>query len=467
MVRLRRSSLLLALCLAFALIAAACGDDGDGGDGGTAADSTDSTAADDAAANAGSGEISLDEDVEVAEGTVLPLPDCPSDWDPEEGLTDDTIKIAISLPESGPVAALGGIDDGMRAYLDSIEPIDGRMFEVVSRDDAYDPARTLANTEEILEVDHPFALTVVVGTPNNLAIRDLTDEECVPQLFNATGFPAWGDPTNYPWTIGSILPYNAEARLWCTYLSDELGEGATVGALIMDNDFGASYREELDACAEEGLIDLVEAVTHDPAAPDVTDEVTTLLGADPQAIVLGTTGAACPQSMAALASSSFEGVKLLSYTCQGIPTYFTPVDPAGEGVIVTKSALDASDEAESEEVARLNQILRDAGIDPFQGSFFTGAAFATTVEKVFRAASELEGGLNRVNLMRAVWNADFEASTGLPGTTFRTDGVNDAYFTEAAQFSRYVPPAAGEDSGHYEPVGELLNTEGETGSVGR
>src|SRR3712207_6583171 len=108
----------------------------------------------------------------------------------------------------------------------------------------------------------------MVGTPNNLAIRDLTDEECVPQLFNATGFPAWGDPANYPWTIGSILPYNAEARLWCEYLSAELGESVTVGALIMDNDFGATYRDELEACNEEGVIELVEAVTHDPAAPD-------------------------------------------------------------------------------------------------------------------------------------------------------------------------------------------------------
>jgi ABC-type branched-subunit amino acid transport system substrate-binding protein len=460
--RKRRWSLLLALFAVFALVAAACGDDDD--DEGDVATGEESGEEAPAEGEAEGGEINLDEEVEVAPGTVLPLPDCPSDWDPEEGLTEDTIKVAISLPESGPVAALGGIDDGARAYFEAIEPIDGRRIELVSRDDAYDPARTLSNTEEIIETERPFALTAMVGTPNNLAIRDLTDEECIPQLFNATGFPAWGDPANYPWTVGSILPYNAEANLWCTFISEEVGEGATVAALIMDNDFGASYRDTLEACSDEGTIDLVESVTHDPAAPDVTDEVTTLLAAGSDAIVLGTTGAACPQSMAALAAGDYAGLKLLSYTCQGIPTYFKPIDPAGEGVIVTKSALDASDEATSEEVARINQILRDAGLDPLQGAFFTGAGFATIVENIFRAAAELEGGLNRVNLMRAVWNADYVSPVGLPGTTARTNGVEDAYFTEAAQFSRYVPPAAGEEVGHYEPVGELIDAEGETGS---
>ena len=120
----RRMSPLLVLLLVFALIAAACGDDDDEGDD-VAAEDTEEEAEDTGDGEAAEGgEINLDEEVEVAEGTVLPLPDCPGDWDPMEGLTEDTIKLAISLPESGPVAALGGIDDGMRAYFESIEPIE-------------------------------------------------------------------------------------------------------------------------------------------------------------------------------------------------------------------------------------------------------------------------------------------------------------------------------------------------------
>lgn len=456
----------IAFLSALSLVAAGCGDDDEETVGaGDAETETDTESEPDASASEGAGEVNLDEEVEVAEGTVLPLPDCPSDWDPMTGLTDDSIKLAISLPESGPVAALGGIDDGMRAWFDQMEPIDGRGIELVSQDDAYDPARTLTNTEEFLATDQPFALTYTIGTPNNLAIRDLLDDECVPQLFNSTGFPAWGDPAEYPWTIGGLLGYNTEADLWCNYVAEEVGEGTTVAGLFMDNDFGLSYRETVEACADEGTIDLIESVNHDPAAPDVTDEITTIAASDAEVVLLGTTGAACSQAMAALAGQSgYDPVTILSYTCQGIPTYFKPVDPAGADVIVATSAKEAG-ELEDPAVQEAREVLEAADLNPDQGSFYTGVIFAHTVEQTLRQASELEGGLNRVNLMRAVWQADVSNPLALEGSTYRTDGVNDAYLVEAAQFARYVPPAAGEELGRYESIGELINLEGETGSV--
>lgn len=451
---------IFAILLALSLVAAACGDDDDEG---TATEDTSEDDTDDTTDEGGDGgEINMDEELEVAEGTVLPLPDCPADWDPVAGITDDTITIGMSLPESGPVAALGGLDDGMQAWFDQMEPIDGKTIQVNSADDAYDPARTLSNTEDFLANDQPFALTYMVGTPNNLAIRDVTDEECVPQLFNSTGFPAWGDPANYPWTIGGLLGYNTEAQLWCTYITEEIGEGTTVAALYMDNDFGLSYEETVNTC---DTIDVVESVRHDPAAPDVTDEITTLASSDAEVVLLGTTGAACPQSMAAIAASSWDPTTFLSYTCQGIPTYFKPVDPAGEGVIVATSAKEAG-ELDDPAVAEAREALEAAGLNPDEGSFYTGVIFGHTVEKIFRQAAEMEGGLNRINLMKAVWNADIVNPLGLEGSTYRTDGVNDAFLVEASQFARYVPPAAGEELGRYEPLGDLISVEGEGGSVG-
>jgi ABC-type branched-subunit amino acid transport system substrate-binding protein len=231
----------------------------------------------------------------------------------------------------------------------------------------------------------------------------------------------------------------------------------------MDNDFGLSYREQVETCAAEGTIDLVESVSHDPAAPDVTDEITTLASSNAQVLLLGTTGAACSQAMAALAASSYEPETFLSYTCEGIPTYFKPVDPAGDGVIVASTAKSPT-EPDDPAVAEANARLEAAGLDPLAGAYFTGTIFGNTIELVFRQAAEMEGGLNRINLMRAVWNADIVNPLTREGSTFRTDGVNDAYLPEAARFVRYVAPAEGEELGHYEPIGELVNLEGETGS---
>ncbi len=465
----RRPWRLVALLSTLAVLAVACGSDDD-----TTATSDDtagassSTAGDGGAgASTAGASVDLDAELEVAEGTVLPLPDCPSDWDPMTGLTDDTIKLATSLPESGPAAALGGIDDGMRAWFDHMEPIDGRTIELVSADDGYDPARTLSNVDEIIATEDPFALAGVVGTPPNLAIRDLTDDECVPQVLNGSGFPAWGDPAEYPWTIGAILSYSTEAILWCNYIAEEIGVGTTVAGLFLDNDFGIAYRDEIEACADEGKIDLVEAVSVDPTAPDVSDEITTLAGSGAEVVVLGTSGASCPQSMAALAAlTTFNPTIFMSYTCQSIPTYFKPIDPAGEGVIIATTSKEAGD-ADDPAVQEAITALEAAGLDPFAGSYFSGVQYGKAVEVLFRQAAAYEGGLDRVNLMRAAWNADTLSPFDLEGATRKTDGVNDAYLVESAQFARYVPPAAGEELGRYEPIGDLVNLEGETGSVGQ
>ena len=451
--RTARLRLITAL-FAASLVVTACGGGGD----------DEPSATDDPGTAAEGGEINLDEPIEIAPGTTLDLPNCPADWDPQQGITDTEITLFMSLPESGPVAALGNLDDGMRAYFDQMEPVGGKKVVVKSADDAYDPARTLSNTKEALDTVKPFAFVNMIGTPNNLAIRDTLQANCAPQLFNSTGFPAWGDPKNYPWTVGGILSYKTEAQLWCTYIADNLAKGgkAKVAGLFMDNDFGKTYKTGMEDCAKDGKIDLIKEVTHDPAAPDVTAQTTTLAAAGADVIVLGTTGAACPQSMAALAKS--QATKILSYTCQLIPAYFKPVDPAGAGVIVAVSGKDSSD-VDDPEVQKANKILSDKGIDPQKGSYFTGVAYAKTTEAILRSAAEMDGGLNRVNLMRAIWNADVTNPLSLDGSTIKTDGVNDAYFVEAARFAKYVPPAQKGGTGHYEFLGELINNEGKTGSV--
>ena len=450
---------IFAVLLALSLVAAACGDDDD--EAGTATDDTEDTA-DDGGEDGGEdgGDAgAMEGEIELAEGTVINTEDCPSDWDPEAGLTDEEITLYMSLPESGPVAALGGLDDGMRAWFDQMEPIDGRTIDLVSADDAYDPARTLSNVEDALETVDPFAMTYMIGTPSVFAIRDLLQDECMPLLFNSTGHPAWGDPAEYPWTIGGLLSYATEAQLWCSYVQDELGPDTTVAALYMDNDFGLAYEQAVEGCD----INVVESVRHDPAAADVTDEITTLASSDADVVLLGTTGAPCPQAMAAIAQSSWDPTVMLSNTCQGIATYFAPIDPAGEGVIVAATAKEAG-ELEDEDVIAAREALEAAGLNPDEGSYYTGVIFGHTVENALRAAAEMEGGLNRINLMKAVWNADFSNPLAIEGGTYQTDGTNDAYLVEAAQFVQYVPPGEGEELGRYEPLGDVRNLEGETGT---
>lgn len=448
---------LVAVLCACALVAGACGDDG-GGDG-------------DAAAGENDGGGSGGDVVEFAAGTTVDLGECPEDWSDTGGITDDQIRLAISLPQSGPLASFGAIAEGMQAYFDSVnesDPIDGRDIVIVARDDAYDAARTQTNVQEMLETENIFAFTWIIGSANNGQVRPIFAQECVPQLFNATGLPAWGDPANFPWTIGGLISYDTEANIWCNHVAEELGEGATVAALFQNNDFGSAYRSVVEACDEAGTITLVESLTHEATAADITNEMTTLAASGADAFFLGSTGAFCSQAMAAVAQSPWTPLFLMSSTCENVAAFFAPVDPAGAGVRMALNNKGVTDSAFADDpgVRDAIAVLEAAGLDPFEGSISTGVLFALTTEYVLREAAAMDGGLTRTNLMSAAWNMEFEHPLLRDGIDVVTSGVDDAYPIEGAVIAEYVPPTEDGSLGSFSDLSELISVEGETGSFG-
>ena len=500
-----RTTRALAPVLALGLLAAACGSDADeaaddagdaaetveddatsdtadaadastagtAGEASTATDGEGTTAPEGTTAADGTGGGSsseyggepVDGVVQLAAGTEVDTADCPSDWSNTAGL-EGPITIAQSLPQSGQLAAFGAIGEGMQAYFDHVnetDPIDGKDVELILRDDAYDPARTQSNVEDIIETEDVAAFFEIIGTPNNAAVRPILNDECIPQLFNSTGFPAWGDPVNFPWTIGGLLPYNTEADIWCQHIVEELGEGATVAGLFMNNDFGAVYQDSMESC--EG-IDLVENLTHEATAADISNELTTLSATNADAFVLGSTAAFCPQAMAGVAQSPWQPLTLISNTCSSIASFFAPVDPAGDGVRMVGYTKEVSDDAFADDpaVQEARQILEDAGIDPDSGSAPTGVTFALSLEHLLREAAAMPGGLTRTNLMSAAWNLDFRNELTREGVQAVTDGENDAYAFESGYIVEYQAPE-GDGNGSYDTVSDLISVDGQTGSV--
>jgi len=423
---------------------------------------------------AASGEaLPLEGQVEVAAGTTLDLDACPDDWDATQGVEGDEIRIGQSLPQSGQLAAFGAIGEGMQFVFDSIndtDPIDGKKLVLVTRDDGYEAGKAVANVEEMLDTDDIFAFAHMIGTPINFATRDITGAACVPQLFNSSGFPNWGDPVNYPWNTGNILAYSTESDIWCQDIVDSVGEGATVAALIMNNDFGLTYKAGLERCESDGNIEIVGMELHDPAAPDVTNEMTTLSATDADVFVAGTTAAFCPQTVAAVAGSEWRPTYYMSYTCNNLASFFAPVqDLAGQladegsGVRMTNGIKVCGDPVYADDpyIQEVEQVLDEyGGVTCADGSYSTGYLYGLMVADVVRKAAALPGGLNRVNLMNAMWNWEYTPGA-LLGGTLKLDGVNDAYVTEAAQVQEVVVT---DGNLSFNPLGDVVDFEGQTGS---
>lgn len=76
-----------------------------------------------------------------------------------------------------------------------------------------------------------------LGTPTNTAIHKFFNAKKVPHLVLATGATKWGDPQNFPWTMGWQLPYQIEAKIYASYILLNKPD-AKIGVLYQNDDYG-------------------------------------------------------------------------------------------------------------------------------------------------------------------------------------------------------------------------------------
>jgi ABC-type branched-subunit amino acid transport system substrate-binding protein len=112
----------------------------------------------------------------------------------EPGVTTDSINLGQSTALSGPLGDLGQeVLKGAKVYFDGINArggVHGRNIKLVSKDDAYDTAKTLENVNAFIAEDNTFALFGTFGTPNNEALIPIAQSAGLPVFMPYTGAPS-------------------------------------------------------------------------------------------------------------------------------------------------------------------------------------------------------------------------------------------------------------------------------------
>src|SRR5438477_1031898 len=124
-------------------------------------------------------------------------------YDP--GASDTEIRIGNIMPYSGPASSYGVIGKTEAAFFNMINAeggINGRKINFISYDDGFVPPKAVEQARKLVEGDEVLFIFASAGTPSNAAIQKYMNSKKVPQLFVATGATRWGDPQNFPWTIG-------------------------------------------------------------------------------------------------------------------------------------------------------------------------------------------------------------------------------------------------------------------------
>ena len=166
-------------------------------------------------------------------------------YDP--GATDSEIKIGNIMPYSGPLSAyalIGRTQDAFFKKLNAEGGINGRKINFISYDDAFSPPKTVEQARKLVESDEVLLIFQSLGTPTNNAIQKYLNEKKVPQLFVATGATKFGDPKNFPWTMGWQPTYQTEGRIYAKYILEKLPQGK-IGILYQNDDSGRDYLKGL------------------------------------------------------------------------------------------------------------------------------------------------------------------------------------------------------------------------------
>jgi len=159
------------------------------------------------------------------------------------GTSDTEIRLGHFCPYSGPASAYKIIGEAHQAYWKWINDnggINGRKVTLVSRDDGYDPARSLEVTRQLVEQDEVLCLYNPLGTASNTAIRAYLNERKIPQLWVSSGASKFANPQDFPWTIGFQPDYRFEAAAYVKHAL-RANPAAKFGLLIQDDEFGLDY----------------------------------------------------------------------------------------------------------------------------------------------------------------------------------------------------------------------------------
>jgi branched-chain amino acid transport system substrate-binding protein len=173
-------------------------------------------------------------------GQVLPQPGGGGATD--TGVTASSIKLGHIGIYSGPVGSFGAnLSYACRATLQSANDsggINGRKYDVLVRDDAWDATKGSAAVRDLVERQGVFAMACTQSVPTNDAITPYLDQQKVPNVGN----DGWGEAQyGGAWSF----PVGASAVNQAQNLADyQVAHGTRkVGVLYLNNTTGQAYAD--------------------------------------------------------------------------------------------------------------------------------------------------------------------------------------------------------------------------------
>ena len=206
----------------------------------------------------------------------------------EVGVSPDAIAFSQIAALDGPAGQLGlGMRKGLLAAFQEVNAdggINGRNLTLDSRDDGYEPDRSIAEINRVIDENAFFAIIGTVGTPTNKVLQPLATEAGIPLLGPFTGAGFLRNPENA--NVYNVRgTYDAETEEWIKQLVDVEGL-SNIAILYQDDAFGNVGLSGVEKALTRRGMQLSARGTYTRNTTNVKDALVNMMEVNPQAVVM-------------------------------------------------------------------------------------------------------------------------------------------------------------------------------------
>jgi len=369
----------------------------------------------------------------------------------DTGASDTEIKIGNIMPYSGPLSAYASIGKTIAAYFDKVNAeggVNGRKINFISYDDAFNPSKTVEQARKLVESDGVLLIFQSLGTVTNLAIQKYMNLKKVPQLFVGSGSSKFGDPKNFPWTMGWQPTYESEGRIYAKYLLQNYPNGK-IAILYQNDDAGRDYLKGFKG-GLEGRMRVVAEVSYEPSDPTIDSQIVTLKSSDADIFFDQSTPKFAAQAIKKVAELDWKPIHIVVSVSNSVGAVFKPAGlENAKGILSSNYTKDPTDPRWDNDPARKEWAAFMDQYYPGGDKNNTFSVYAyLTAQTLVQVLQQCGDNLTRENVMRQAANLkDLELGMLLPGIKINT-GPDDYYPIKQMQMSRFN----GEYSEHFGPV---------------
>lgn len=203
------------------------------------------------------------------------------------GVTDKEILIGSCSALEGPSHFLGTETvTGAKAYFamtNDAGGVDGRKLKLLAYDDSYDPAKTEACFNRLME-QKVFAFGFFVGTPTAVKYIPMAESNKIPVIGLFTGAQTLYSPLRH-WVVNVRSSYFDETREQIDGLWGTLGY-KKIGVIYPEDPFGTTVLEGVKAALKAHGAEPVASASYQRQTAQVGGAIDTVKAAKPEAVVL-------------------------------------------------------------------------------------------------------------------------------------------------------------------------------------